>query len=67
MANKTRAQSNAAPDEIGRMLTPSYLETPVNTTVLAGMFSPIENVSVENKILINPSCRRRRRRGRQDT
>lgn len=34
---------------------PSNLRVFVNTTVLAGMLSPIENVSVANKILIRPS------------
>jgi hypothetical protein len=34
---------------------PSHFFTEVKMTVLAGMFRPIENVSVENKTFSNPS------------
>jgi hypothetical protein len=45
-----------SPDVSHLKSQPSHLRVLVNTTVLAGMFSPIENVSVANKHLIKPSC-----------
>jgi hypothetical protein len=43
------------PPVIHLAFSPSNFLTEVNTTVLAGIFRPMEKVSVENKILSNPS------------
>ena len=47
-----------SPELIHRNAPPSNFLACVNTTVLAGMFSPVENVSVANSTLISPSWNR---------
>lgn len=47
-----------SPEESVRCSLPSHLVVLVNTTVFAGMFNPIENVSVAKSTLINPSWKK---------
>lgn len=55
-ANSSHEQNITHDREPNLKSCPSNFRVLVNTTVLAGMLSPIENVSVANKILIRPSC-----------
>ena len=52
--------SKDVPEHVTAQLTsvPSHLRVLVNTTVLAGMFIPMLNVSVAKRALINPSEKR---------
>ena len=47
-----------SPELIQRKPPPSNLRALVNTTVLAGMFSPVEKVSVANKACDPDACQR---------